>query len=572
MSDMATHVAEYINDVTKYNISTNIIAHSKTFGYPLYMLKDFDTKENDSIAILRSDWNTYIAIKSFVNIKTAFLYDNDKMVGEDCYDFCALSDDILENIQNYENTSNFNTFIFQKFLCPDKNFKVIKQLEFEIGYQLICKLNDLVVFKHQENIMNYHADFLLELKNNLNRDIPSIVVEINEDDHKTYSKENEKCRKQVLEAFGNRVISIPVNRTATQKDIKNIVDKFAKQIRQLCQDLIIEYSPEIKDDNFIHLVEEHNIEKSFIQLFFKESENKNSIFKYSHQEVGKFLGYSNLKNYDEFRNLIIKNFIKEKDYIILDEVGCGVVPPPPINKGSLKKTYFVSRKTFNLICIRSNKPRAKQCAEYFATVYDIALEYVQRLRAKNIKNEVEIKPKLEKVTERVDDLVEQRVSKYKVVKVEKENNELRDKIKELENMIKQKEEIICEKDRAWKSSISRAELLLKDVNDLQYKIEKLEKDNVKLLKELRENKKIDKVDKVMVKVDGDVIEKCKMYFNKLLITHLKNFCKEIGGISGYTSYKKDDKDKLENLIIKYMDKNKDFFNKVIKYLETKKVI
>lgn len=87
MSDITTHLTEYINDIIKYNISTNVIAHSKTFGYPLYMLKDFDTKENDSIAVLRTDWNTYISIKSCIDIKTAFLYDNVKMIGENCYDF-----------------------------------------------------------------------------------------------------------------------------------------------------------------------------------------------------------------------------------------------------------------------------------------------------------------------------------------------------------------------------------------------------------------------------------------------------------------------------------------------------
>jgi hypothetical protein len=574
-SDMVTHLAEYISDITKYNISENIIAHSKTFGYPLYMLKDFDTKDNYSIGMLRTDWNTYISIKSFNDIKTAFLYENDKLILGDSYDFCCLTDTIIEKIKEYEN-NNFSTFIFQKFLSPDKKFNVTKKFEFEIGYYLISELNNLVVFKHQENIMNYHADFLLELKNNLNRDIPTIVVvEIQEDNHKNYDKENEKFRKKVVEAFGNRIVSIPVNRNSSDKEIKNIANKFAKQIKELCKDLIVEYSPEIKDDDFIHLIEEHNIEKNFIQLFFKKSENTNTIYKYSHQEVGEFLGFSNLENYREFRNLITKNFIDGKDYIISDEIF-----KTTKHGGRNKKIYLLSRKTFISICFISTKPRAKQAAENIVSVNDIMIDYIQKLRAKNIKNKVDNRPNMKNIKKRVDDLVEQRVSKYKVSKVEKENNELKEKIKELKEMIKKNEEVILEKDRYWKSSISRTDLLLKENNDMKYKIEELEKENQNLLKELRKDvkkdikedmkKDVEKED--VVKVDVDMVEKCRKYLRKTLITHLKLLCKDVGGVSGYTSYKKEDKEKLENLIIKYMEKNQDFSKKVIQYLNNKKQI
>lgn len=72
--DIATHKAEYINDITKYNIPIGIISHSKTFGYPLYILKDFDTDDIYSISILRADWYAFTGIKLFSDrcIKTFY--------------------------------------------------------------------------------------------------------------------------------------------------------------------------------------------------------------------------------------------------------------------------------------------------------------------------------------------------------------------------------------------------------------------------------------------------------------------------------------------------------------------
>lgn len=592
--DMATHKAEYISNNRKYDIPVGIISHSKTFGYPLYILKDFDTDAIYSIGMLRSDWHAFIGIKTFSDIKRAFLCENDQLIGDESYDFCCLTDQILEKIKEYKNTGNFNTYIFQNFLYPEKTIKVTKKLEFEIGYKLICKLNDLIIFKHQQNIMNYYADFLLELKNNLNRDIPSIVVEIDEDDHIQHDKIKEKNRKEVIEAFGNRIISISVNRNATEKEINSIVDNYAVQIRQLCKDLIIEYSPEIKDDDFIRIIEEHNIEKTFIQLFFKKSENTmvSSIFKYSHQEIGDFLGYSQTKNYNEFiNNTIVSKFIEGKDYIICNKIFPGI--PGKNKQGRPQKTYFLSRRTFNLICIRSPKPRANQCAEYFATVYDIALEYVQKLRAKNIKNETEIKPKIEKVEKRVDDLVKQRIDKYKTIKLEKELAELKNKVKELENIIIEKNKAIEEKEKYWNSAINRGNLLFSENRELKYKLDNLEKQNTsnnnktnivpkkivsptvnklvpKLVSPIVNNSIISNIDSN--KEDNILENKYSTLLNKILITHLKALCKELGGIIGYASFKKEQKKELEKLIIKRMISKEEYGVKVIKYLTIKNMI
>ena len=98
----------------------------------------------------------------------------------------------------------FETYLAQRYIFPD-NQDIIerptKKFEFELGFHLFTLLSDLLVFKHQKNILNYQADFILELKNNFNGDIPSIVVEIDEDEHTSYTPENEQLRQSVIEAY-----------------------------------------------------------------------------------------------------------------------------------------------------------------------------------------------------------------------------------------------------------------------------------------------------------------------------------------------------------------------------------
>jgi hypothetical protein len=602
-TNISTHIACYIseNDNT-YNIHPGIKQHAKVFGYPLYAIKDFDTKEFYAIGILDNDWKANVSLK-MKDAKLSLYIDNDvngnQMIDSDNnYIFSCLTDKVIESIIN-DDISNltFNGYVFKRFLSniiPD----VTKKIEYNFGFNLIKMLNDIVVFKHQSNIMNYKADFLLELKNNFDKNIPSIVVEINEDGHKTYSKENENFRKDVIKSFGNRIITIDVKRNLKESEVEKLIIQTEKQIRQLCRDLIIEYSPEIRDEDFIHVVEEHNIEKSFIKLFLKNNDEaqNNKVFKYTHQEIGDFLGYSNYENYRKFvRETITTNFIENKDFIV--ETRSAIEGRAKLHGGQNKKTYLLSRRTFNMICIRSAKPRAKQCAEYFATVYDIALDYVQRLRAKNISNEFENKPKVEVIDKRVNDLVDQRVSKYKYAKFELENNELKNKVKEMEKMIEELNKVNEETKKFLVSEQNRNSIFVKEKYEQEYKYEqvkeklvkveknykscnekllKVEKEMDKVKKEneklVLENNKVDKViEKEVVKDDINIIDICSKYVSKTLITHLKNFCSSVG-ISGYYKYNNGTKKQLEDVVLCSVKDNEKIRNKVIDFLRKNKYI
>jgi predicted nuclease with TOPRIM domain len=94
---------------------------------------------------------------------------------------------------------------------------------------------------------------------------------------------------------------------------------------------------------------------------------------------------------------------------------------------------MLTRSTFNRICINSyRKPRAHQCAHYFAQVYEAAMQYVQQLRARNITTGYDFRAKENDVKERMDQLVQQRLSRYNTTKMEKKMELIQESIYKLE--------------------------------------------------------------------------------------------------------------------------------------------
>ena len=204
--------------------------HAKIYGYPIFEITSAHSSCGEKrYGILRNDW------------KTVFKCEEHRMLpayvkGDTCTnDYVLLNEENLLPMKDLK-PRFFETYVAQRILFPDNQEitqKPTKKLEFEIGFQLLANLSDLLVFTHQKNILNYQADFLLELKNNFNSDIPSIVVEVNEDAHVAYTPENEKFRQSVVESFNNRMINIPIKRSATQKEIEKQQRRFLKSLETL---------------------------------------------------------------------------------------------------------------------------------------------------------------------------------------------------------------------------------------------------------------------------------------------------------------------------------------------------
>jgi hypothetical protein len=463
-SNSSTHIANYVTIVEDVNITL----HSKSCGYPLFRITDKITNEEYSLGIIMEDWDTYFKIP-IDNVKVCLLSEQ-----KESHFYACLTKEVLEDLVKIKSTY-IETYVAQRMIFGDKVPTPRKRLEFEIGYQLISKLSDLLVFKHQENILNYQADFLVELKNNLNRDIPSIVIEIDEDGHNDRTPAMEQFRQNVIEYFNNRFIRIPVNRNASQEEINKIVIETERRIRDLSKELTLEYTVDINEDDFIKQLEDHNIDKDFIKKFLN-GDSGDKVFKYTHQEIGEFLGYPITENYESFRKCIkgtVNNpsvFVEGIDYkkVSSSEINFGARKNHKTRDdnratggaGHNKVTYLITRTTFNRICINAHrKPRANQIAHCFAVVYEVAVAYVQRLREKNIKSGMNTAEKHEQVKERINQLVTQNVKKTNVYKMTTELEEMKNK---LEEMTRERDDY---KEQAMLQQIS--------LNDLRKKLDAL---------------------------------------------------------------------------------------------------
>ena len=365
--------------------------HAKIYGYPIFeIISAHSSCGEKRYGILRNDW------------KTVFKCEEHRMLpayvkGDTCTnDYVLLNEENLLPMKDLK-PRFFETYVAQRILFPDNQEitqKPTKKFEFEIGFQLLANLSDLLVFTHQKNILNYQADFLLELKNNLNEDVPSIVVEIDEDGHASYTPENEKFRQCVIESYNNRMVHISVKRTSSQKDIEAIVAKYSKSIRDLAKDLVVEYGHGINEEDFIETVQSNIINKVFLMMFLSMATGDVTFRYYMHQ-VGEFLGYSNDTNYKQLRILLKSSQFEENIDWKVQKAAVRYTGQQLSTKeqgknlggaGLNKKVIIMTRACFNKLCIVSRKPRSVQVAMMFAAVYESALDYAQALRSKMITN------------------------------------------------------------------------------------------------------------------------------------------------------------------------------------------
>jgi hypothetical protein len=375
------------------------------------------------------------------------------------------------------------------------------------------------VFKHQKNILNYQADFLLELKNNFNGDIPSIVCEIDEDGHASYTPEKEKFRQSVIEAFNNRIIHIPVKRTSTQKQIEEIAIKYEKIIRDLAKELTIEYGFEFDEQNFISILQDNTVEPAFIKMFF-DNKTGDKKFRYYMSDVGDFLEYDKKNNYQRLRTFLTSSphFAEDVDWKVQK-----VAPPHAVgqlstekksgnegNGGHNKKVIIMSRVCFNTLCIVSRKPRSEEVGKFFAKVHDVALDYAQRLRVKAITNIRNIKVNEEDAKKRMDEQVIQRVDKSNLTKLKQENKELQEKLDSEVAKTVELETTVEEQNKSLQIVRTNIHKATYQISVLEEEKRKMQKRMLTVVEELRVMKEIS--------VSNELYEKKEAELKELTVT------------------------------------------------------
>jgi hypothetical protein len=135
--------------------------------------------------------------------------------------------------KNIHKDNGIESYFIQRTLWPDDKdipTRPLKAIEYEAGYQLFLCLADRIIVTHQKSILNKKVDMIFELRDVLDLDIPSIGVEINEDRHVAYNKEDEKHRAEVVKYFDNILYEIPISRSASLEETKNTVKEYVIKI------------------------------------------------------------------------------------------------------------------------------------------------------------------------------------------------------------------------------------------------------------------------------------------------------------------------------------------------------
>ena len=333
---------------------------------------------------------------------------------------------------------------------------------------------DICTIIPQYSMFGYNIDSLFIIKT-YNPNIPSICLEIDENNHNDRDLEYEKNREEVIKSLDYRLIRYSVKRHAHINDnklnehIKEIVEK----IKIMVKDVTTDYSLSLSESDFMDRINRlGHIDRDFIRLFAKKDDKKYGKYKYDHTEIAQFLDYQtesyNTSYNKGFMELIKKELKLDTDYIIDDgtpEVDFrGSTVERQIKKG-VKLIYRITRIGFYIICMVSSKPKAKTYRRQFGEVYELAIDYTQQLK-NNIVNSKQLvdtsKKALEKRVEYITDLKNKRLFIKTNIEIERLNNIIREKDKTINNLNKKYDNLMSSYQK--NKQILKSLLRLNDTN------------------------------------------------------------------------------------------------------------
>ena len=467
--DDATHVSKNINytpDIIIQGVCVkNLYKHSQLCRYNIYQLTiriKEDGEPDISYGILESDFRKYWRIHS--KNSTPALSDADSV---DVY--TILDETTIKKAHNHKpssETGGIETYFMQRTLWPDDDViptRPVKKIEYETAFQLFLKLSDRMVITHQKSILNIRVDMIFELRDSLDLDIPSIGIEINEDGHKTYNKEDEQKRADVIKYFDNILYVVDIKRGSTLAEIKTAVNETAKNIIQKADDMLITYNPNISPKELENELLKNDFANHIVGQFLSNHNTGDKVFCLRHDIVGEYLGYSNTETYKRFKGIITgtKNkpskFIPNIDYKIVSLKSISSVDRRPstleisINnpkndRGKSEKTKIVlfTRSTYHRICCLSNKPKALEISDSFCKMYEILFKYIIATRSSVVQQNRDNKTREPVIKERVQTLVLQRTKKTNYDKIEKELENVNKKYEVLYKNMEKKDKKIKE--------------------------------------------------------------------------------------------------------------------------------
>lgn len=290
---------------------------------------------------------------------------NDKVKIDDMKKFNSIDENFFADIKKM---SSKNPFIYslQRQLWPeDENYfkNVTNRFEFEILHNIIMKTSHVFYFNFQKIIGSHRVDALLYRKGTFTKTPQTICVEVDENNHRYRDPNDDKLKSEYIKTCGYALFRIPININSSLDKVKLIADETAKNILDFTKKDVILRSPELVYDSIKKNVMEESVHEDFIKLFFDEKSNKTAPFIYAHTKIGKYLGYSPLKNYETLKEMIRENYKRGADYIEIIE--------------NDETMIYVTPLTFNHICIQSPQTeKIKQASFEFCVVYRLSYEYL----------------------------------------------------------------------------------------------------------------------------------------------------------------------------------------------------
>ena len=429
-------------------VINNIYRHSLLFGWTMYELLE-DHYRILGYGILITDFMSLFD-KYFTksSIRKNILYYKDD---ENEYEIIRIDVNLINLIKSTEHKNYGNIPVAQMIIFNHDNDFIetfIKRPEIYLISKIAIELADYCRIELQSNILDYRIDCLFSITSLKCDNIDKIALEIDENDHITYDTKKDKFREEVLKAFKNKVIQVPVRRKSNRKELDEIVSNKVIEIKLLIDDLIAQYSLDsISHDEFIKLLQnEMTIDINFAKMFAKKNHSVLDNFKYEHSEIANFLGYVCDDNrYKRFIELIKKNLINDINYIMVIEDDKKVDSTvhllsdrQKVGRGQ-KIKYYLNRLGFYLICMSANTMKAKEYKMQFGKVYEIALKYVQGLKQKIIESQISTETMNQVVTKRLNDKIDDKLARKRESKIEILYNKQLEEIDSLKLLLVEKD-------------------------------------------------------------------------------------------------------------------------------------
>ena len=445
----------------------NFYNYMKMYNCPFYKLLNRDDNQFNNYVVIKTSFNDLFKEIRSIEILVA------ELDGE-LYECSIINKSFFDQLYKSKNKS-LRTCIAQLTIFKDDE-NIIKKCKNRIETYIIPKvaieLMDICTIIPQYSMFGYNIDSLFIIKT-YNPNIPSICLEIDENNHNDRDPEYEKNREEVIKSLDYRLIRYSVKRHAHINDdelnehIKDIIEK----IKIMVKDVTTDYSLSLSESDFMDRINRlGHIDRDFIRLFAKKDDKKYGKYKYDHTEIAQFLDYENDDtSYNKrFIEVIKKELKLDTDYMIDDGTPDidvrGSTVERQIKKG-VKLIYRITRIGFYIICMVSSKPKAKTYRRQFGEVYELAIDYTQQLK-NNIVNSKQLvdtsKKALEKRVEYITDLKNKRLSIKTNIEIERLNNIIREKDKTINNLNKRYDNLMSSYQK--NKQILKSLLRLNDTN------------------------------------------------------------------------------------------------------------